>query len=60
MAQTVRPGELVQLNNVADQINPSQDGGLKSLVVTTDGELYALAFSVNPTGDPVTLQPFGR
>jgi len=60
MMQTLRPGELVQLNNVADQINPSQDGGLKSLVVTTDGEIYALVFSVNPTGDPVTRPPFRR
>ncbi len=60
MVQTVRPGELVQLNNVADQIKPGQDGGLKSLVLTTDGELYALAFSVNPTGDPVTRPPFVR
>ena len=60
MQQIVRPGELVRLNNVADQINPSQDGGLKSLVVTTDGNIYALVFDVNSTGDPVTRPPFRR
>lgn len=58
--RTVRAGELLRVNSVPDQVNPTQDGGLKSLVLTTTGPVHALVFGVNTTGDPVTRPPFAR
>jgi len=56
--KAVRAGEQLRVNNVLKAINSNIDGGLKRLQVTTDGPLYVLAYRVNSTGDPVTLQPF--
>jgi hypothetical protein len=58
ITKTVRAGEQLRVNNVLKAINSSVDGGLKRLEVTADGPLYILAYRVNATGDPVTLQPF--
>ncbi len=58
--RTVRAGELLRLNNIADQVNSSQNGGLKSLMLTTTGNVHALVFTVNTTGDPVTRPAFVR
>ncbi len=54
---TVRPGELVQANSVVAAIAPAQDGAPKRLAVTVDGPVFLAAFRVNPSGDPVTIQP---
>jgi hypothetical protein len=56
----VRPLELVHVNNIISKINPPQDGGVKRLEVTTTGPVHARAFRVNPTGDPITIEPFRR
>ncbi len=58
ITKTVRAGEQLRVNNVLKAINSGIDGGLKRLEVTADGPLYALAYRVNATGDPVTLQAF--
>ncbi len=58
ITKTVRAGEQLRVNNVLKAINSGVDGGIKRLEVTTDGPLYVLAYRVNATGDPVTLQPF--
>ncbi len=56
---TVRSRELVRVNNLLSGIDPAHDGGERRIVVTTNARVYALAYRVNATGDPVTLQPFG-
>jgi hypothetical protein len=56
----VRPLELVHVNNIISKIDPSQDGGVKRLEVSTTGPVHARAFRVNPTGDPITIEPFKR
>jgi hypothetical protein len=56
----VRSLELVHVNNIVSKINPSQDGGVKRLEVTTTGPVHARAFRVNTTGDPITIEPFRR
>jgi len=58
--RTVRAGEQLRVNNVLRAANPSLDDGFKRIEVTADGPLYALAYRVNATGDPVTLRPFRR
>ncbi len=58
ITKSVRAGEQLRVNNVLKAINSNVDGGLKRLRVTVDGPLYVLAYRVNATGDPVTLQPF--
>lgn len=54
----VRSLELVHVNNIISKIDPSHDGGVKRLEVTTTGPVHARAFRVNTTGDPITIEPF--
>ncbi len=54
---TVRGEELIHLNAVIKEINPDHDETPKRIVVTVSGALYVQAFSVNASGDPVTLDP---
>jgi hypothetical protein len=56
----VRPMELVHVKIIISKINPSQDGGVKRLEVTTTGPLHARAFRVNTTGHPISIEPFRR
>ena len=55
----VRSRELVRVNNLLSGIDPTHDGGERRIVVTTTARVHVLAYRVNATGDPVTLQPFG-
>ncbi len=57
LTRTVRPGELLRVNNVVSAIHPAQDGEIKRLRITVSGPLHVLAYRVNATGDPVTLRP---
>jgi hypothetical protein len=52
---TVRAGELIQANSIIATVNPTQDGEVKRLEVTSTGPLYLRAFRVNRDGDPITI-----
>ena len=58
--RTVRPGELVRVNNIVSAVNAVQDGEVKRLAVTVSGPLHVLGYKVNGTGDPVTLRVIER
>ena len=58
ITRTVRPGELLRVNNVVSAIDSAQDGGVKRLHITVSGPLQVLGYRVNATGDPVTLRAF--
>ena len=55
LARTVAAGELIQVNNVIDRIDPGQDGSVHRLEVTVSGPVHGKAFRVNPDGDPITI-----
>ena len=55
MTITLRGGELRQVNNVIEEINRHQNGGVKRLQVTVDRSAFVKGFRVNASGDPVTI-----
>jgi Flp pilus assembly CpaF family ATPase len=44
-----------QVNNVINEIKRRQDGGVKVLQATVDGEVFVKGFRVNASVDPVTI-----
>jgi hypothetical protein len=57
LQRTVEPGQLIQINNIVSTIDPGQNGGVKRLELVTTEPVFAQAFRVNPTGDPITIDP---
>ncbi len=55
ITRTVRAGELIQINNIVNVIAPGQTGEVRRLELTTTGEVFAQAFRVNASGDPITI-----
>ena len=55
ITRTVRAGELIQINNIVKVISPEQTGGVHRLELTTTGDVFAQAFRVNASGDPITI-----
>lgn len=54
--RTVRPLELIQVNNILNVIG-GPNPGAQRIEVATDGPVFAQVFRVNPTGDPITIDP---
>lgn len=52
---TIRPGELVQRNNIVRVIGGVADGSIKRLEVVADGPVYLKGFRVNRDADPITI-----
>lgn len=55
ITRTVEAGELIQVNNILNVITPGQNGDVHRLELTTTGDIFAQAFRVNATGDPITI-----
>lgn len=60
MRLRVPGGQLVQVNEVIEAMDPAQDGAPKRIGLTTDGPVFATGFLVNPDGDPVTVEPLAE
>ncbi len=57
LTRTVRPGELVRINNVLLAIDPDLGRPAKRVEVVVSGPVHLAAFRVNANGDPVTIEP---
>jgi hypothetical protein len=57
---SVRPGELMRINNLISRIDPGHDGGDKRIEVQTSRPVHASVFRINRWGDPVTLDACGN
>jgi hypothetical protein len=55
ITRTVEAGELIQINNILNVVSAGQGGGVHRLELTTTGDIFAQAFRVNATGDPITI-----
>lgn len=55
ITRAVRAGELIQINNIVNVIAPGQTGEVRRLELTTTGDVFAQAFRVNSSGDPITI-----
>ena len=56
-AWSVRPLELVQINNLITFLDPDYDDGVKRIEVRVTEPVHARAFKVNAFGDPITIGP---
>ena len=55
--RTIRAGELIQINNIIGEIDPSPNEGVYRLELESDAPIFAEVFRVNQYGDPVTIDP---
>ena len=58
LQRSIRSGELLRVNSILLALDGGHDGGERRLELTVSGPVHVLAYRVNATGDPVTLQPF--